>query len=116
VDFQVNLDRVFDAPKAHEYASQESFATGSTATSGTLAPDPAPDPEPIPLADDPPGAGRQDNAPRAPSYQITSEVSIPTANDGSAFSSVTAATPTTTLQTLQVLPSPTPQYTGRQGT
>jgi hypothetical protein len=47
VDFQVNFDRVFDAPKAHECASEESFATGSTATSGTLAPDPAPDPEPI---------------------------------------------------------------------
>jgi hypothetical protein len=46
---------------------------------------------------------------------ITSEVSIPTADDGSAFSSITAATPTTTLQTLQALPSPAPQYTGRQG-
>jgi hypothetical protein len=59
VNFQVNFDRVFDAPKAHQCASQDSFATGSTATSGTLAPDPAPDPEPIPLADDPPGVGRQ---------------------------------------------------------
>jgi hypothetical protein len=74
VDFQVNLDGAFHAPKAHECASQESFATGSTATSGTLVPDPAPDPEPIALADDPPGAGRQDNAPRAPSSQISSEV------------------------------------------